>query len=97
MAGKVLHAQLHLQDRQLIDQRTGRLLGKADDVEFDLEADPPVLTALISGGQRIPAHLIAEVDTAVKITNQNLDLDRWDDWFERKFITKIPGAGDADK
>jgi sporulation protein YlmC with PRC-barrel domain len=95
MAGKVLHAQLHLQDRQLIDHRTGRLLGKVDDVELDLNADPPVVTALISGGQRIPAHLLVEVDTAVKISNQGPDLDRWDDWVERKIITKIPGAGDA--
>ena len=94
MSGRVLHAQLHLRDRQLIDQRNGRLLGKIDDVELDLEADPPVVTALITGEQRIPARLIAEIDTAVKISNEDLDLDHWDDWFERHVIDKIPGAGD---
>ena len=32
-----------------------QLLGKVDDVELDLDADPPVVSALISGRQRIPA------------------------------------------
>ncbi|WP_433166931.1 hypothetical protein [Kribbella sp. CA-247076] len=95
MAGRVLHAQLHLLDRQLIDHRTGRLVGKVDDVEFDLAADPPLLTALICGGQRIPARLIAEVDSAVKISTDGLDLDRWDDWVDEHVIRKIPGARHA--
>ncbi|MEU4605677.1 hypothetical protein AB0F43_22065 [Kribbella sp. NPDC023972] len=95
MSGRVLHAQLHLLDRQLIDEHTGRLLGKIDDVELDLDAGPPVVSALISGGLRIPAHQIAEIDTAVKILRQDLDLDRHDDWVERHIIDKIPGAGDA--
>jgi hypothetical protein len=92
MAGQILHAQLHLLDRQLVDQRTGRLLGKVDDVEFDLEADPPVLTAVISGGRRIPARLVADVGSAVRISNEDLDLDRWDDWVDEHLIRKIPGA-----
>ena len=95
MAGKVLHAQLHLLDRQLIDQATGELLGKVDDVELDLEADPPVVSALISGRERIPAVQVMEVDTAVKIVSGELNLTRGDDWVERHIIDKIPGAGDA--
>ncbi|GAA3588868.1 hypothetical protein [Kribbella ginsengisoli] len=95
MAGKVLHAQLHLLDRQLIDQATGELLGKVDDVELDLEAGPPVVSALISGRVRIPAVEVMEVGTAVRIVRGELDLTRGDDWVERHVIDKIPGAGNA--
>jgi sporulation protein YlmC with PRC-barrel domain len=95
MAGKVLHAQLHLLDRQLIDQGTGELLGKVDDVELDLAADPPVLSALISGRERIPAVQVMEIDTAVKIVPEGLNLTPGDDWVERHVIGKIPGAGHA--
>jgi sporulation protein YlmC with PRC-barrel domain len=95
MAGRVLHAQLHMLDRQLIDHRTGGLVGKVDDVELDLDAEVPVVSALISGRERIPANQIVEIDTAVMILNQNLDLDRHDDWVEQHIIAKIPGAGHA--
>ncbi len=95
MAGKVLHAQLHLLDRQLVDQATGELLGKVDDVELDLAADPPVVSALISGQVRISAVQVMEIDTAVKIVPGELNLTRGDDWVERHIIDKIPGAGDA--
>jgi sporulation protein YlmC with PRC-barrel domain len=95
MAGRVLHAQLHLLDRQLIDQADGHLLGKVDDVELDLDADPPVVAALISGRERIPAAQIAEIDTALTIVNHGLDLEHHDDWTEQHVIDKIPGAGDA--
>jgi sporulation protein YlmC with PRC-barrel domain len=94
MTGRILHAQLHLLDRQLIDQRNGRLLGKVDDVELDLDSDPPVVTALIAGRERIPASQIAEIDTAVKIVNQHLDLTRHDDWVRQHVINHIPGADD---
>jgi sporulation protein YlmC with PRC-barrel domain len=95
MSGRVLHAQLHLLDRQLVDQRNGRLVGKVDDVELDLEADPPVVSGMISGRERIASQRIAEIDTAVKIVTVDLDLDRHDDWVEEHIIDKIPGAGDA--
>jgi sporulation protein YlmC with PRC-barrel domain len=95
MAGRVLHAQLHLMDRQLIDYSSGELLGKVDDVELDLSAEVPVVAALISGHQRIPATDIAEIDTAVKITPYALNLTKGDDWVEEHLIGKIPGAGNA--
>lgn len=95
MTGRVLHAKLHLLDRQLVDQSTGRLLGKVDDVELDLDADPPVVSALFSGPVRIPAQQIAEIDTAVKLDVRDLDLDTHDTWVEHHIIDKIPGAGDA--
>lgn len=95
MSGRVLHAQLHLLDRQLIDYAGGELLGKVDDVELDLSGEIPVVSALISGRQRIPAGDIAEIDTAVKLTPYGLHLTKGDDWVEQHFIGKIPGAGDA--
>jgi sporulation protein YlmC with PRC-barrel domain len=95
MAGRVLHAQLHLLDRQLVDQRTGRLLGKVDDVELDLDAEVPVVAALITGRVRIPAYRITDVTSAVEISSADLDLDRHDDWVEQHIIGHIPGAGDA--
>ncbi len=95
MTGRVLHAQLHLLDRQLIDQSSGRLLGKVDDVELDLDADVPVVTALISGRQRIPAVAITAIESAVKLNPGDLNLTEGDDWVEHHIIDKIPGAGDA--
>jgi len=94
-SGRILHAQLHLLDRQLIDHSNGRLTGKVDDVELDLDADPPVVAALISGRQEIPAGRITDIDTAVKIVTDGLELDYYDDWVEHHVIDKIPGAGDA--
>ncbi|MFF1820719.1 hypothetical protein ACFVWG_25660 [Kribbella sp. NPDC058245] len=95
VAGKVLHAQLHLLDRQLIDQASGALLGKVDDVELDLDADPPVVSALISGRVRIPAVQVMEIDTAVKIVPGELNLTSGDDWANKHIIDHIPGAGHA--
>jgi sporulation protein YlmC with PRC-barrel domain len=95
MTGRVLHAKLHLLDRQLIDQSTGHLVGKVDDVELDLDADPPVVSALFSGSVRIPAQHVAEIDSAVKVDSRGLDLAAHDAWVEHRIIDKISGAGDA--
>ncbi|MEU4191900.1 hypothetical protein AB0E69_08390 [Kribbella sp. NPDC026611] len=92
---RVLHAQLHLLDRQLIDRADGHLAGKVDDVELDLDADPPFVVALVSGRERITADRITEIDSAVTIDAEGLDLDYYDDWIEKHVIDKIPGAGDA--
>ncbi|HWD80499.1 MAG TPA: hypothetical protein VG497_16500 [Kribbella sp.] len=94
-SGRVLHAQLHLLDRQLIDQADGHLAGKVDDVELDLDADVPTVTALICGRQRITARRIVDIDTAVTVAAEGLDLDYYDDWVEQHVVAKIPGAGDA--
>ncbi|MBB6569868.1 hypothetical protein HPO96_08630 [Kribbella sandramycini] len=95
MAGRVLHAQLHLLDRQLIDQADGHLAGKVDDVVLDLDADPPVVTALVSARREISARRITDLGTAVTVDAEGLDLDRYDDRVERAVIDKIPGAGHA--
>jgi sporulation protein YlmC with PRC-barrel domain len=95
MSGRVLHAQLHLLDRQLVDQADGHFAGKVDDVVLDLDADPPVVAALVSGRDEIPARRIADLDTTVTIVAEGLDLDYYDDWIEVHVIDKIPGAGNA--
>jgi sporulation protein YlmC with PRC-barrel domain len=58
MSGRVLHAKLHLLDRQIVTKTDGRLIAKVDDVEFDLDASVPHVTALLTGpgalGRRLP-------------------------------------------
>ena len=60
-AGRILHAQLHLLDRQVVQHGTGRMVAKVDDVELDLDADVPTVTALLTGpgawGPRLPGVL----------------------------------------
>jgi sporulation protein YlmC with PRC-barrel domain len=52
-----LHAALELLDHQVVTLQ-GRMAGKVDDLEIDLTADPPVLSAILMGpqawGRRFP-------------------------------------------
>jgi sporulation protein YlmC with PRC-barrel domain len=61
MTGRVLHANLHLLDRQIVSGSDGRLVAKVDDVEFDLDAAVPHVVALLTGpgalGRRLPGLL----------------------------------------
>jgi sporulation protein YlmC with PRC-barrel domain len=58
MTGRILHAQLHLLDRQVISKRDGHLLAKVDDLELDLESEVPHVTQILTGpaalGERMP-------------------------------------------
>jgi len=67
-AGRVLHAGLHLLDRQIVEQGTGRMAGKVDDVELALDEDVPVVRALLTGpagwGPRLPG-LLGRLVTSV--------------------------------
>jgi len=60
MTARVLHAVLHLLDRQILDH-DGRMVAKVDDLEIDLTREPPVLTAILTGpqawGPRLPGLL----------------------------------------
>jgi hypothetical protein len=47
----IRYAVLHLLDRQIVDARTGRPVAKVDDLELDLDRDPPAVTALLTGPQ----------------------------------------------
>jgi hypothetical protein len=54
MTGRVLHAALHVLDRQLRD-RHGELCGKVDDVELERAADGTWYVSTINSG---PGHLL---------------------------------------
>jgi hypothetical protein len=58
MTGRILHAQLHLLDRQVISKRDGHLLAKVDDLELDIESEVPHVTQILTGpaalGERMP-------------------------------------------
>jgi sporulation protein YlmC with PRC-barrel domain len=49
MTGRIVHADLHLLDRQIISKSTGHLVAKVDDIELDLDAHVPHVTALLTG------------------------------------------------
>ncbi|QFY07675.1 hypothetical protein GBF35_14150 [Nonomuraea phyllanthi] len=49
-AARVVHAQLHLLDRQVVRARDGRLVCKVDDLELALDDDGrPYVTAILMG------------------------------------------------
>ena len=48
--GQDLHATLELLDRQVVTLQ-GRMVGKVDDLEIDVTADPPVVSAILMGPQ----------------------------------------------
>jgi sporulation protein YlmC with PRC-barrel domain len=49
MSGRIVHADLHLLDRQIISKSTRHLVAKVDDLELDLDAAVPHVTALLTG------------------------------------------------
>jgi ribosomal protein S10 len=65
--GRILHGQLHLLDRQIVEHRSNRLVAKVDDVELDMSGPYPVVTALLTGGAawgpRLPGLLGRAVTT----------------------------------
>jgi sporulation protein YlmC with PRC-barrel domain len=58
MSGRMLYAQLHLLDRQVIEKRQGRMVAKVDDLEIDLDHPVPHVSAILTGpaalGHRLP-------------------------------------------
>ena len=72
MAGRILHAQLHLLDRQVVDHRTGRLLGKVDDVELDLDGPVPVVGALLSGPQALGGRFNGRLGRWIRTVHRRL-------------------------
>jgi hypothetical protein len=72
MTGRVLHAQLHLLDRQVVEDHSGRLLCKVDDVELDLDAEVPVVVALLSGPQALGPRLSGRIGRLVRAVHARL-------------------------
>ncbi len=72
MTGRVLHAQLHLLDRQVVEDHSGRLLCKVDDVELDLDAEVPVVVALLSGPQALGPRLSGRIGRFVRAVHARL-------------------------
>jgi hypothetical protein len=73
-AGRQVWAVLELLDRQLID-RNGRLVGKVDDVEFEVPDDPgalPQVTALLAGLGALANHIGGDTGAALAAAERRL-------------------------
>ena len=76
--GRRIWAVLELLDRQLV-ARDGRLVGKVDDVEFEIPDDPgalPNVTALVSGMGALAAQLGGSTGQALAAAERRLAADR---------------------
>lgn len=73
-AGRQVWAALELLDRQLVD-REGRLVGKVDDVEFELPDEPdglPRVTALLAGLGALANHIGGDTGAALAAAERRL-------------------------
>jgi hypothetical protein len=76
--GRRIWAVLELLDRQLV-ARDGRLVGKVDDVEFELPDDPdglPRVSALVSGMGALAGQLGGSTGRALAAAERRLAADR---------------------
>ena len=72
--GRQLWAVLELLGRQLVD-REGRLVGKVDDVEFEISDDPgglPEVTGLLAGLGALASHIGGEAGRALAAAERRL-------------------------
>ena len=76
MAGRVLHATLHLLDRQIVSRRDGRLVAKVDDLEIDIDAEQPHVSALLTGPQALGGRLPGLLGGFVRSAHRRLHPDR---------------------
>jgi len=73
-AGREVWAVLELLDRQLVD-RDGWLVGKVDDVEFEVDDEPdalPHVTALLSGLGALANHIGGDTGAALAAAERRL-------------------------
>jgi hypothetical protein len=76
--GRRIWAVLELLDRQLV-ARDGRLVGKVDDVEFEVPDDPdalPRVTALVTGMGALAAQLGGSTGRALAAAERRVAADR---------------------
>lgn len=97
-SGRILHAQLHLLDRQIVEHRSGRMVAKVDDVEIDLSDEQPVVTALLTGpaawGPRLPG-LLGRFVTAVH-RRLHQDTDPQPNVIDMAHVVEIDSAVEVD-
>jgi sporulation protein YlmC with PRC-barrel domain len=74
-SGRVLHAHLHLLDRQIVDKTTGRMIAKVDDVDLDMSGTYPLVSALLTGPQAWGARLPGLLGTFVRSVHRRLHPD----------------------
>jgi hypothetical protein len=99
-AGRRVWAALELLDRQLVD-RNGRLVGKVDDVEFDLPDDPdglPRVTALLAGLGALAKNIGGDTGAALAAAERRLaeHRDRHPSRVDIALVTEIGSAIELD-
>jgi sporulation protein YlmC with PRC-barrel domain len=95
-AGRQVWAVLELLDRQLVD-RDGRLVGKVDDVEFDVPDDPgalPQVSALLAGLGALANHIGGDTGAALAAAERRL-AERRDRHPSRVDIATVREIGSA--
>jgi hypothetical protein len=94
--GREVWAALDLLDRQLVD-RHGRLVGKVDDVEFDVGNEPdalPQVSALLAGLGALANHLGGDAGRALATAERRL-AGRRDRWPSRVDISLVRELGSS--
>jgi len=99
-AGRRVWAVLELLDRQLVD-RGGRLVGKVDDVEFEVPDDPdglPRMTALLAGLGALANHIGGDTGAALAAAERRLaeDRDRHPSRVDLAIVSEIGSAIELD-
>ena len=75
MAGRVIHGRLHLLDRQVVSKRDGRLVGKVDDLELEVDVERPYVCALLTGPQALGGRLPGLLGGFVRSVHRRLHPD----------------------
>ena len=98
--GREIWAVLELLDRQLVD-REGRLVGKVDDVEFELDDEPdalPRVTALLAGLGALANNIGGDAGAALAAVERRLAerRDRQPSRVDIATVTEIASAIELD-
>ena len=75
MTGRILHAKLHLLDRQVLEHGSETLLCKVDDVDLYLDAAVPVVTALLTGPQALGPRVRGRLGRWIQAVHRRLHPD----------------------
>jgi sporulation protein YlmC with PRC-barrel domain len=100
VTGREMWAALELLDRQLVD-RDGHLVGKVDDVEFEIDDEPgalPRVTALCAGLGALANHIGGDTGRALAAAERRLAerRDRQPSRVDIAVVTEIGSAIELD-